>query len=95
MLNEQVKQVYNILFIVIICGLLIMLYNGITLKCPDAKEGWMVYRQGPYGTVGTGATDPIGFYTYPQYRKPYNWPIGFKTTYPIEHIAPVWNTTWL
>lgn len=94
MLSEQVKQVYNILFIVILAGLLIMLYNSISLKCPT-EEGWMVYEQAPYGTVGTGSTDPIGFYTFPQYRKPYNWPIGFKTTYPIEHIAPIWNTTWL
>lgn len=93
MITDQVKQVYNVLFIVIVCGLLVMLYNGISLKCD--KEGWMVYKQGPYGVVATGASDPIGFYAYKQFRAPYNWPIGFKTSYPVEHVAPIINSPWL
>ena len=79
------------MLIILFVGLGIPLYMFI-IKC-RGDENWTNYM-GQYGQVDTGADYPINninqpvFYKYNEYRLPYNWPVGVKRSYPVEHIAP-------
>jgi hypothetical protein len=93
MIQEDIGKIYRVIFIIVLIGMAIILVRSIKLDCD--KEGWVTYSQYPYGATATGKDDPLVFYNVPQYRLPYNWPFGFKTSYPVEHVAPILNTPWL
>ncbi len=71
----------------IVLGLVVLI--TISFKTGCSKEGWVNYGMVPYGKLSTAYSEPITFYNCPEYRKPYNWPIGIKRSYPFEHIGPI------
>lgn len=50
------------------------------------KEGFIPYTYGPFNYMTTGS-DPLSFYMYPIYRKPYMYPYQFVTNYPYPHMT--------
>ena len=75
-----------ILIALIIFGLLLW---ALTSTCPT-NESWVDYEELPYGNIRSGAGNangirPIGFYNYPIYRRPLNWPVCHLVDYPEPH----------
>lgn len=79
----------NILIMVISLGIFALLIYSLVVRCDTVKEGWVNYKQLPYGNIQTGAGDegitPLAFYEYPIYRRPYNYPICHLVDYPVPH----------
>ena len=50
----------------------------------EVKEDFSTYNIEPYNYKTTGA-DPLVFYNYPRYRKPYRYPFKFYSSYPIPY----------
>ena len=44
------------------------------------------YTYGPFDYSTTG-TDPLSFYLYPAYRKPYMYPYQYQTNYPYSRMT--------
>jgi len=68
-------------------GIIILLFISVKTGCN--KETWINYRQYPFGQITTAFSDPTTFYVCPEYRLPYNWPIGVKRSFPEPHTAPL------
>lgn len=91
------KSLYYILYVVIIIGLILSAFSWIDTNCDNARhhrETWFNYRRPYFNEHSTGYDIPVGektFYTMPVYRKPYRWPLGFKTRHPVEHIQPIYT----
>lgn len=66
-----------ILFVVIIT-----IFKG---DCENTKEGWVNYKNLPFGNIDSGKSSPLVMYDIPRYRKPYNWPQCFITNHPERH----------
>jgi hypothetical protein len=49
--------------------------------------GWDIYTQGPFYELKTHPRNPT-FYVKPLYRKPYNFPFKYESSYPIPHLSP-------
>lgn len=66
----------------------ILIYS-LVISCESKKDGWVDYKQYPFGNIQSGAGNkdvrPISFYDYPIYRKPLNWPVCHLVNYPIPH----------
>ena len=79
----------NIIIMFIALGLFILLIYSLVVSCDTVKEGWVNYKQLPYGNIQTGAGDigirPLVFYEYPIYRRPYNYPVCHLVDYPVPH----------
>jgi hypothetical protein len=74
----------------VILGFIILLIISFKTGCNgNNKEGWVNYQSFPFGQITTAYSDPITLYACPEYRLPYNWPIGVKRSFPEEHIAPL------
>jgi hypothetical protein len=80
---------FNILTILIALFLFTLLIYSLVVSCDSNKEGWVDYKQYPFGNIQSGAGDkdvrPISFYDYPIYRKPLDWPVCNLVDYPIPH----------
>ena len=50
----------------------------------EVKEEFTTYNIEPYNYKTTGA-NPLSFYNYPRYRKPYRYPFKFYSSYPIPY----------
>uniref|UniRef100_A0A6C0EZ78 Uncharacterized protein n=1 Tax=viral metagenome TaxID=1070528 RepID=A0A6C0EZ78_9ZZZZ len=78
----------NLVIMIIALALFSMLIYSLVVTC-DKKEGWVDYKQFPYGNIQSGAgnndSTPVSFYDYPSYRKPMNWPICHLVDYPVPH----------
>lgn len=81
-----------ILKTILVVGILVVfsfLIYSLVISCESKKEGWVDYKQFPYGNIQSGAGNenvrPITFYDYTSYRKPLNWPICHLVDYPIPH----------
>ena len=84
-------------FIIAVCALILfmLLIYSLVVSCKSNKDGWVNYKQYPFGNIKTGAGNydevndevirPMSFYDYPIYRKPLNWPICHLVDYPIPH----------
>ena len=80
-------------FIVIVISIVFLgiLIWGLTITCPTRPitESWVDYQELPYGNVRSGAGNPgirpMGFYEYPIYRRPLNWPACHLVDYPVPH----------
>ena len=74
-----------IIIALVVFGLLIW---ALTSTCPT-NESWVDYEELPYGNVRSGAGNsgirPVGFYNYPIYRRPLNWPVCHQVDYPVPH----------
>ena len=51
-------------------------------------ETFQDYKMCPYGEVYSG-NDPLYFYNYNRYRKPYRWPYKYYSSYPYPHMSPL------
>ena len=51
------------------------------------NEEFQDYKLSPYGEVYSG-NDPLYFYNYNRYRKPYRWPYRHYSSYPYPHMEP-------
>ena len=58
------------------------------LCCLTYTECFQNYKLSPYGEVYTG-NDPLYFYKYNRYRKPYRWPFRYLSSYPYLHLSPL------
>lgn len=101
-ITDEIKKVYHGLFIVVALGVLFMIITSVVRKCSDSQEGWLTYKRGPDNSVRTGidghypssaasrlVPSAPAFYLVPEYRLPYDWPRGFQTSYPIDHVEPL------
>jgi hypothetical protein len=52
------------------------------------SESFQDYQLYPYGEVYSG-NDPLYFYNYNRYRKPYRWPFKYYSSYPYPHMSPL------
>jgi hypothetical protein len=80
------SNIIIIFFSLLIFGLLIY---SLIVNCDTVKEGWVDYKQVPFGNIQSGAgspgVTPLVFYEYPIYRRPYNYPICHLVDYPTPH----------
>lgn len=68
---------------------LIVLFLGICgLSFRYKNELFQDYKLLPYGEVYSG-NDPLYFYNYNRYRKPYRWPFKYYSSYPYAHMRPL------
>lgn len=101
--QDEIKKVYNGLFIIVALGVLFMVITSMVRSCRgEGVEGWITYKRSPDNTIRTGIDGyyPSGsisglppsapaFYLVPEYRLPYDWPRGFQTEYPVPHVEPL------
>lgn len=87
-IKDQLVKLNKLFFYLIIVIVFIMTLTSIHNNCTnEIKEGWFVYRDNNFSSYQTGYTDPKGFYLRPEYRKPYRWPVGFKSEHPVVHTG--------
>lgn len=92
-------SLYYIMYIILLIGFILAALSWIDTNCDNKPvtatgdtEGWFNYQRPYFNEHSTGFDVPYGeqtYYTLPVYRKPYRWPLGFKTRHPVEHIQPV------
>ena len=79
----------NILIIISVFFLFTLLIYSLVISCDAKPEGWVDYKQYPFGNIHSGAGNedvrPVSFYEYPIYRKPLDYPICHLVDYPIPH----------
>jgi hypothetical protein len=70
-------------------ALLAVLVYKLVMTNTTVNEGWINYKQQPFGNIYTGAGDlgvrPLVFYNEPRYRRPLNWPACHLVDYPVPH----------
>lgn len=93
-MQTGIPALYNVLYIILIVGFILAALSWIDTNCGASprNEGWFNYRRPYFNEHSTGFDIPHGeqsYYTLPIYRKPYRWPVGFKTRHPVEHVQPV------
>lgn len=90
-MDRDINVLYNVLYVIILIGFILAAFSWVDTNC-DNKEPWFNYKRPYFNEHSTGFDVPTGvqtYYTLPVYRKPYRWPLGFKTRHPVEHIQPV------
>ena len=79
----------NVIIMFVSLLIFAILIYSLVVSCDKVKEGWVNYKQSPYGNINTGAGDsgitPVAFYEYPIYRRPYNYPACHLVDYPLPH----------
>ena len=89
-MQVDTRYLKEVLLFIIILGVVVLFILSIKLGC---KESWVNFMNVPYGqAVSASSTlDNNGVYVYPcpEYRLPYNWPLGVKTEHPFPHVAPL------
>jgi FtsZ-interacting cell division protein ZipA len=51
----------------------------------EGKSSWDMYTQAPYYFIKTHPNKPV-FYEKTIYRKPYNFPVTYESSYPINYF---------
>jgi len=74
---------YKIALLLII---IIFLAIFIDFYINQIRENFETYSYGPYNYMDTGS-DPLTFYKYPIYRKPYMFPYKFYSSYPYPYMT--------
>ena len=82
MVDKNIKVLVS-LFIIILCATGLVYGYGIQMF-----ERFQDYKMYPYGEVYSGS-DPLYFYEYNRYRKPYMWPYKYYSSYPYPHMSPL------
>jgi hypothetical protein len=82
MKKSNFSSLLFILLILFIFIFLIYLYKNEYIPI----EHFVPYTYGPYNYMTTGV-DPLTFYPYPIYRKPYMYPYQFYQSYPSPHMT--------
>lgn len=68
--------------------LFVLLLSVVGLTLGYKSELFQDYKLFPYGEVYSG-NDPLYFYNYNRYRKPYRWPFKYYSSYPYPHMSPL------
>ncbi len=55
-------------------------------KGDEIYENFETYTYGPFNFRTTGS-DPLTFYQYPTYRKPFMYPYQYVSSYPYPHLT--------
>lgn len=67
--------------------LLILLFILVSFYLfPNTTETWQDYTLQPYNYIYSGS-DPLYFYRYDRYRRPYRDGFKFYQSYPIPHLT--------
>jgi hypothetical protein len=75
---------YQFIFILII---IIACIGYLSANCGDhLLEKFETYTFGPYNYKTTGS-DPLTFYQYPTYRKPFQYPYQYYSSYPYPYLT--------
>ena len=64
----------------------ILIISVILINSKFAFETWQDYTLKPYNYIKSGS-DPLYFYRYDRYRRPYRDGFKFYQTYPIPHMT--------
>ncbi len=72
-----------ILFIILA---LLIITSFCYLNINSNMENFQTYFYDPFNYGTTGA-DPLTFYKYPVYRKPYRYPFQFYSSYPYPYMS--------
>ncbi len=72
-----------ILFTFLIILIIILSYYLISKKTIENYETYF-YDPFNYGTTGS---DPLSFYKYPIYRKPYRYPYQYYSSFPYPYLT--------
>ena len=70
-----------LIFLILLCFLYLYYYNY-----NKDIEYFTPYSYGPFNYMDTGA-DPLSFYKYPVYRKPYMYPYTFYSSFPYPYLT--------
>ena len=73
-----------IIFIIILFFIYLYQYNILTLR--KITETWQDYTLNPYNYVLSGK-DPLYFYRYDRFRRPYRDGFKFFQSYPTPHMS--------
>ena len=75
---------YQIVLIILLLSVI-----GLSLGLNGYRnEPFQDYKLYPYGEVYSG-NDPLYFYNYNRYRKPYRWPFTYYSSYPYPQQQPL------
>ena len=66
--------------------IILIIITSLYLFSKNTIEKYETYSYGPYNYMTTGA-DPLVFYKYPIYRKPYMFPYKFYSSYPYPYMT--------
>ena len=87
---KQLTFIYKVILPIILIFTLVWFVLGFNIKKNNTNiENWVNYVNIPLGEIRTGKDCPLVFYKRQQYRLPYRWPLGFKTSYPEVHVTPL------
>ena len=79
----------NLFLGIITIIIFVVIIYFLVYSCKGNTEGWVNYKQRPFGNIYTGSGDagvrPLVFYDVPRYRRPYNWPVCHLVDYPEPH----------
>lgn len=67
---------------VIIFGLVVLV--SVLFEHQDQIENWKPYRECPFGNIEMAPHSPV-FFPIVRYRKPYQYPRKFPSSYPMNH----------
>jgi hypothetical protein len=84
---EQSELLKSFLLLILLVGFIILVTLSVKTGC--TRQPWVNYMSIPFGQVSTPYDEPIALYPCPEYRLPYNWPVGVQRDFPIPHIAPL------
>ncbi len=80
------KQLLLLLLFVGLCIVFFIAFKKCSGQNATDTETFADYNM-LYGEISS-STDK-NYYAVPEYRKPYNWPIGIYTEHPVPHISPL------
>jgi hypothetical protein len=73
------------LYLQFIILILVIILSYYYLSSKNIMENYETYSYGPYNYMDSGA-NPLTFYKYPAYRKPYMYPYKFYSSYPYPYM---------
>lgn len=74
------------IYIFIIILIILIITFIYMLNVHNLKESFTTYSYGPYNYMDTGS-DPLTFYKYPTYKKPYMYPYKYYSSYPYPYMS--------
>ncbi len=78
---KSIYQIFILLLLIVAC------IGYLSANCGNhLLEKFETYTYGPFNTQTTGS-DPLTFYQYPIYRKPYEYPYQYYSSYPYPHLT--------
>ena len=72
-----------ILFTILI---ILILVSSCYLASNQTMENFETYSYDPFNYATTGS-DPLSFYKYPIYIKPYNYPYQYYSSFPYPYLT--------